>query len=134
MATNATTWFYAEPEHNAYLLEERVNHTFWANRISDVYFDCVSAEPPFKMAGTWRGQPITIEWIPQDIFTLTAAPGPDTDLLIVGIKEILGFLPTLSYVGPDGRMAVQWYFSQADARMQAIQGDPNYRSIKRYTK
>lgn len=134
MATNATTWFYAEPEHNAYLLEERINHTFWANRIADIYFDCVSAEPPFRMTGVWRGQPLTIEWVPQDYFTLIAAPGSETDLLLVGIKEILGFLPALSYVGPDGQMTVQWYFKDAQARMQAIQGNPNYASIKRYTK
>jgi len=134
MSTNATTWFYAEPEHNAYLLEERVNHTFWANRIADIYFDCVSAEPPFKMTGVWRGHPLAIEWVPQDYFSLITAPSPEIDLLLVGIKEILGFLPTLSYVGPGGQMTVQWYFKDAQARMQAIQGNPSYASIKRYTK
>lgn len=134
MSTNATTWFYAEPEHNAYLLEERINHTFWANRIADVYFDTLSAEPPFKMTAIWRGQPITIEWVPKDTFTLIASPGADTDLLIVGIQEILGFLPTVSYVGPDGQMTAHWYFSDAEARIQAIAGNPHYRSIKRYKK
>ena len=134
MSTNATTWFYAEPEHNAYLLEERVNHTFWANRIAGIYFDTLSAEPPFKMTALWRDRPLTIEWIPQDYFTLTAPPGPDTDLLIVGVKEILGFLPAVSYIGPDGQMAVQWYFSDVEARVQQISGDPNYSNIRRYKK
>jgi len=134
MSTNATTWFYAEPEQNAYLLEERINHTFWANRIAGVYFDTVSAEPPYKMIAIWRGQPITIEWVPQDYFTLTAAPGADTDLLIVGIKEILGFLPAISYLVPDGQMMVHWYFSDVEARVQAIAGNPNYNNIKRYKK
>lgn len=134
MSTNATTWFYAEPERNAYLLEERINHTFWANRIADVYFDTISAEPPFKMSAVWRGQSITIEWVPKDYFTLTAAPGADTDLLIVGLKEILGFLPTVSYIGPDGLMAVQWYFLDAEGRVQTLSGNPNYSNITRYTK
>lgn len=134
MSTNATTWFYAEPEHNAYLLEERVNHTFWANRIAGIYFDTLSAEPPFKMTALWRDRPITIEWVPKDYFTLTAPSGADTDLLIVGVKEILGFLPAVSYIGPDGQMAVQWYFSDVEARVQKISGDPNYSNIKRYKK
>jgi hypothetical protein len=134
MATNATTWFYAEPEHSAYLLEERVNHTFWAHRIADVYFDCVSAEPPFKMVGVWRGQPLTIEWVPQDYFTLTTTPGPNTDQLLVGIQEILGFLPAVSYIQPDGQQVTHWYFANVHERLQAIQGNPNYQSIRRYTK
>ena len=134
MSTNATTWFYAEPEHNAYLLEERINHTFWAHRIADVSFDTLSAEPPFKMTAVWRGLPVTIEWIPKDYFTLTAPPGADTDLLIVGVKEILGFLPSVSYIVPDGQMVVHWYYSDADARVQQISGNPNYSNIKRYKK
>ena len=54
--------------------------------------------------------------------------------MIVGIKEILGFLPAISYVVPDGQMMVHWYFSDVEARVQAIAGNPNYNNIKRYKK
>jgi hypothetical protein len=89
MATNASTWFYAEPEHRAYLIEERVNHTFWSQRIASIYLDCTSQEPPFRMAGEWSGIPVALEWVPNEYLTLTTAPGEKADQLIVGIKEIL---------------------------------------------
>jgi len=132
MATNASTWFYAEPEHNAYLLEERVNHTLWTNRITGLSLDCLSAEPPFRMIGDWRGITVTIEWVPNEYFTLVAPPGPDADSLLVGLKEILGFAPTISYIDRDGNLMVEWVVKQAEARVAEIQGNPNYQSIKRY--
>lgn len=132
MATNASTWFYNEPEHNAYLLEERVNHTFWSNRLSAVYLDCLSDTPPFKMAGTWGELPLTIEWVPRDYFTLTTQPDTQVDQLIVALKEILGFMPTISYVDPNGDQIVEWHMKQAGQRIQNIQGNPNFHHIKRY--
>ncbi|MBN1678684.1 MAG: hypothetical protein JW966_00235 [Anaerolineae bacterium] len=132
MATNASTWFYSEPEHRAFLLEERVNHTFWSNRIGGLYLDCTSETPPFKMTGEWHGEPVGIDWIPNNYFRLTTTPGKNADLLIVGIKEILGFVPTISYVDRDGQISAEWYVKQAEQRIQDIQGNPNYRDIKRY--
>lgn len=132
MATNASTWFYSEPEHNAYLLEERVNHTFWSNRLSAIYLDCVSDTPPFKMVGTWHELPVTIEWVPKDYFILTTQPDGRFDQLVVALKEILGFTPTISYVDSNGNQIVEWHLKQATQRVQSVQGDPNFRHIKRY--
>jgi hypothetical protein len=132
MATNASTWFYSEPEHRPYLIEERVNHTFWNHRIASLYLDCVRAEPPFRMEGEWRGRPVAIEWVPGDYFTLITRPADDINALLLGIKEILGFAPAISYVDPDGNMVTQWYVKDAEQRIQNIQGNPNYRQIKRY--
>jgi hypothetical protein len=132
MAANASTWFYAEPEHRAYFLEERVNHTFWSDRIGAIYFDCISENPPFRMAGQWDDLPVTIEWVPNEYFKLFSKPGDRTDLLIVGVKEILGFLPTISYVDVDGQLVAEWLMKGAEQRIQQIQGDPKYRSVKRY--
>lgn len=132
MATNASTWFYNEPEHNAYLLEERVNHTLWSNRLSAVYLDCLSETPPFKMSGTWHELPITIEWVPRDYFTLTTLPDSQVDQLIVALKEVLGFMPAISYVNPGGNQIVEWHMQQANERIQSVQGDPNFHHIKRY--
>jgi hypothetical protein len=134
MATNASTWFYAEPEHRPYLIEERVNHTFWSNRITALSLTCTQAEPPFRMEGDWHGMPVALEWVPNDCLTLSTRPEDDTDLLLIGIKEILGFPPTISYVGPDGSMFAEWHVNPADQRIQEIQGNPNYHNIKQYTK
>jgi hypothetical protein len=133
MATNASTWFYAEPEHQAYLLEERVNHTFWNNRITAISLDCTHAEPPFEMVGEWHAVPLTIEWEPNDYFVLRTVPHEEQiDLLLVGLKEILGFPPTISYVDPDGQLIAEWWVKDPEERISEIQGNPNYRSIKRY--
>lgn len=132
MATNASTWFYAEPEHRAYLIEERVNHTFWGNRITSVYLDCVREESPFQMTGEWNSTPITLEWVPNDYLTLLADPGAGLDPLIVAMKEILGFLPTISYINLDGHQIVEWRVKGAEQRVQEIQGNAAYRNVKRY--
>ncbi len=134
MATNASTWFYAEPEHKPYLIEERVNHTFWNNRISALYLDCTQAEPPFRMAGEWHGIPVNIEWVPNDYFTLETQPGDQTDLLIIGIKEMLGFPPAISYVDAEGWLIAEWYTQPAETRIQEIQSNTAYQNIKRYQK
>jgi hypothetical protein len=132
MATNASTWFYAEPEHRAYLIEERVNHTFWSNRIASIYLDCVSETPPFRMVGEWGGMTVTIEWVPNDYLFLFTNPGEQADQLIIGLKEILGFAPAVSYTDTEGRLVAEWHMKQAGQRISEIQGNPNYRNIKRY--
>jgi hypothetical protein len=132
MATNASTWFYSEPEHRAYLIDERVNHTFWSNRLVYLHLRCTHAEPPFRMEGEWRAIPVTLEWVPGDFLTLTTRSAEDITPLLVGIKEILGFAPTISYVNPEGDMVTQWYATDVESRIQSIQGNPNFRQIKRY--
>lgn len=84
------------------------------------------------MAGTWGELPITIEWVPRDYFTLTTQPDTQVDQLIVALKEILGFMPTISYVDPNGDQIVEWHMKQASQRIQNIQGNPNFHHIKRY--
>lgn len=133
MATNASTWFFSEPEHNAYYLEERVNHTFWSNRIADVSFDCTNAEPPFQVVGNWRDMLVTLEWKPKTYLTLKVAQPTDlAATMIAGVQEILGFPPTISYVDPDGRLIAEWHAVEVSERIQEIQGNPNFRQVKRY--
>ncbi|MBN2305833.1 MAG: hypothetical protein JXQ72_15225 [Anaerolineae bacterium] len=134
MATNASTWFYREPEHQAYLIAERVNHSFWGNRINAIHLDCTNAEPPFRMEGAWHHLPVTLEWIPNDYLIMTIQPDDVVQKLIIGVKELLGFPPTISYVNAGNTMFVEWYVKDADKRIQEIQGNPNYTQIKRYTK
>jgi hypothetical protein len=133
MATNASTWFYAEPEHRAYFIEERLNHTFWSHRIGDLYLDCTHEEPPFRAEGEWNGLPVAIEWVPNTSLTLTTVPHDKIDLLIIGIKEILGFIPAVSYLDEDGRLVAEWHVQGSEQRLREIQANPKYRSVKRYT-
>jgi hypothetical protein len=134
MATNASTWFYREPEHRAYLIEERVNHTFWSNRIAAIHLDCTSEEPPFRMEGEWHGTPVAIEWVPNDYFTLMTQLTDHAESLVIGIKEILGFVPAISYVDPSGNFVTEWHVKEMAQRIQEIQGNPSYHQIKRYKK
>lgn len=130
MATNASTWFYNEPEHNAYLIEERVNHTFWGNRISALYLDCVQAEPPFRMEGVWREMPVALEWVPNDYLALTALPGDDTRALVAGVQEIMGFVPAVSYRDNAGRLITEWHAKADTDRVRVVQGNPNFHDVK----
>jgi hypothetical protein len=132
MATNASTWFYKEPEHRPYLINERVNHTFWSNRMAAIHLDCTSAEPPFRMTGEWHAVPVEIEWVPNTYFKLSAGAQDDISLLMIGVKEVLGFNPTISYVDPEGRQQVEWHVKEMDRHIQEIQGNPNYRNIKTF--
>jgi hypothetical protein len=84
------------------------------------------------MTGEWNGNTVSLEWTPNEQLILSTAPGEDADLLIIALKEILGFVPTISYIDPDGTLQAEWFVTQADERIQAIQGNPNFRNIKRY--
>jgi hypothetical protein len=135
MATNASTWFYNEPEHERYLIEERVNHTFWNNRITALTLFCTSTEPPFRMEGEWRGLPVAIEWVPRESFTLITKDGGDaTAELIWGIKEVLGFLPAVSYVDASGTLTAEWHVKDSEDRVRQIESNSSYKQIKRYRK
>lgn len=130
MSTNARTWFYNEPEHRPYLIEERLNGTFWQARLTQVIFDCVRAEPPFLCLGMWRGQPFEVEWEPKK-WLIVRSPQNLPDDLIAGFSRVLGFKPAFRYQDPAGRMTYEWHLDGGQARWQAIQGVPSYRQPQR---
>jgi hypothetical protein len=133
MSANASTWFYTEPEHDAYLIGERVNHSIWAARMSFLYLDCVSAEPPFRMVGEWEGAPIEIEWEPNKSFALrTHKESPE---LRRGFSQVLGISPpSLAYQDMDDAYVTEWHTDGGDARWREIQGKPKFRQPKRHPK
>jgi hypothetical protein len=131
MATNATTWFYAEPETNRpYLITERVTHTFWANRLSGVYLNCVKADKPYRVEGIWEGMHIAMEWDVRNYFTLIA--DKENKALITVCSEVLGFRPTVSYTDSDNLHYTEWHLSGGTDRLRSVQGNPVYRNIKKY--
>jgi hypothetical protein len=130
MASNARSWFYTEPEHRPYYIEERVNQNLWATRFGSIYLDCVRAEPPFRMEGVWNGIRVTIEWVPNQWFTLRTDKEDTT--LLVGFSQVLHLTPTVSYLDDNGEFIVEWRRSDAEKRLQEIQGHATYRNIKTF--
>ena len=130
MTTNSRTWFYNEPEHRPYYIEERVNQNLWATRFGSIYLDCVRAEPPFKMEGVWQGIKVTIEWTPKTWFILRA--DKENMTLVTGFAQVLQFPPTLSFTDVDGSFVVEWRRDDPAKRLQEVQGHANYSNFKTY--
>jgi hypothetical protein len=131
MSTNATTWFYSEPETGRpYLITERVTQTFWANRLSGVYLNCVKAESPYRVEGNWDGMQIAMEWSPRQYFILEASA--ESKPLITVCSEVLGFRPTVSYTDGNGVNYAEWHMAGSGDRLREVQGNPAYRSVKKY--
>jgi hypothetical protein len=131
MAANATTWFYKEPETGRpYLIAERVNHTFWTNRITDVYFTCVSAERPYRLTGVWNSINLELEFEPNAVFIMRMSD--EHTRFVKGVAELLGFPPTVSYTDADQRHIIEWYAKDAGKRLQEVQGNPSFQNVKLY--
>ncbi|MBN1286641.1 MAG: hypothetical protein JXB47_14680 [Anaerolineae bacterium] len=130
MSTNANTWFYSEPEPDAYLIEERVNQSLWNARLYALYLDCTSAESPFRMVGEWQGRPVEIEWEVGKVFTLrTQEEMPD---LRRGFSLVLGIQPpSVAYQDVDGAHVTEWYVDGGEDRWREIQGQARFRHPKR---
>jgi hypothetical protein len=130
MAANSRTWFYTEPEHRPYLIEERVNSNLWASRFGSIYLDCTRAESPFQMEGVWQGIKVVIEWVPNQWFVLRT--DQESLALVQGFTKVLALNPTLSYTDDNGTFTCEWRRNDADKRLQEIQGHPKYTAIKTY--
>jgi hypothetical protein len=130
MSANSRTWFYNEPEHRPYYIEERVNSNLWATRFGSIYLDCTRAEPPFQMQGVWNGINVTIEWVPNTWFTLRSSEEDRT--LVSGFAQVLQFPPTISYTDVNGDFVAEWRRADAAKRLQELQGHANYTNFKTY--
>lgn len=131
MSANSRTWFYTEPEHRPYFIEERVNQNLWANRLGSIYLDCVKSEPPFRMEGVWNGIGVVIEWVPNKWFKLHTSQ--EDRILITAFSQTLQFPPTLSYIDENGDAIAEWWRGEGAAkRLQEVQGHPNYSGLKTY--
>ena len=132
MSTNARTWFYQEPEKNAFAIVERLNGTFWQARVVQVIFTaCVQMDPPVKVQGFWRDETIEVEWQPKEWFALRAKADP-ADLL-AHVTHIVGMKPAFRYEDPDGRHVIEWHrdAAQSQSRWQSLQGQPAYKGVQR---
>lgn len=131
MSANATTWFYREPETGRpYLISERINHTFWTNRINNIYLTCIHAEAPYRLVGKWAEIDVEIEYETARVFILRMSE--ENSPFVKGVAEILGFPPTVSYTDSDGRHIIEWYAKDASKRLQEVQSNSSLLNIKIY--
>ena len=127
MSTTAGTWFYDQPEHQPYLITERLNGTFWAARIVGAYWRCVRAEPPFRAEGYIGEHILELEWAPGEWLALRGPADAPLDNLVDAISQrILAFHPTLTYLDPDGRRIYEWHRAGGSQRWNQIQGRPEF--------
>ena len=132
MATDSRTWFYTTPEPRPYLIEERVNHTLWKNRLQGLSMICTQYTTPIKMEGTWNGMLVQFEWQPGKYFILRA--GREVRELIGVMRQILMIRPALAYTDVNGLFCVEWYTDGGAARYKDIQSDPAFQGVRRLRK
>jgi hypothetical protein len=130
MATSARTWFYTTPQPRPYYIEERVNHTLWKNRLTNIHMTCVQAETPIKMQGRWSNEmPIEFEFQPGKWFVLRT--GEESREIIGVMRQILMMRPVMMYQDRDGWYVVEWHTDGGDQRWREVQGNPQYQGVRR---
>ncbi|GAB4481571.1 MAG: hypothetical protein Kow00124_29480 [Anaerolineae bacterium] len=132
MSANATTWFFNEPEHQPYLITERLNGSFWQARIVEVYWKCVRAEPPFRAVGYMSGAQLELEWVPGMWLALHVPAGVDAGQMAETVsRRVLGMRPSASYEDPEGRTVYEWHTEAAKGRWNEMQGRAEFNKLKR---
>jgi hypothetical protein len=141
MTSNAATWFYSEPEHNPYLIAERLNGTFWQARLVGVYWRVVNAEAPFRALGYAGKHILEMEWVPGQWLALKVpaqaiqdglATGTGTEELVENIsKRVLAMPASISYGDSDGSKIYEWHMDGGAHRWSELQGKPGFMQPKR---
>ncbi|MGF1506527.1 MAG: hypothetical protein ACFB51_15555 [Anaerolineae bacterium] len=133
--TNASTWFYTQPEPIPYLIAERINNTFWSARIVDVYWQCTRAEAPYQCVGDLHGDAIRMEWEPGEWLLLA---GPETEAfhqIMDGISQrVLARPAAVTYRNRQGQQVYEWHAAAGSRRWNELQGDPTVLELKRLSK
>lgn len=134
MSANAGTWFFQEPEHHPYMLTERLNGNFWQERIVEVYWRCIRAEPPFCAQGFWGDHRLEMEWVPGDWLALKAPAEADVLPLVESIsRRILAMQVAITYVDAQDRQVFEWHIDGGEKRWQEIQGNAGFNKPRRLT-
>lgn len=133
MTTTAATWFFREPEHNAYALQERVCTNFWDERVGDISLWAVRAEPPFHMRGEYNRTPVELEWEPNRYLRLQLNTDSEATPLVAALSRMLDRKPLLRYQDANARWAWEWHVTEEGGRKrwQEIQGRPAFRNPTR---
>ena len=132
MATDSRTWFYTTPEPRPYLIEERINHTLWKNRLQGLSMQCVQYTAPIKLESVWNGMPVQFEYQPGKWFYLRS--GREVKELIGVMRQVLMMRPALAYTDANGMFCVEWHTDGGGERFQQIQGNPAFQGLRRLRK
>jgi hypothetical protein len=129
MTTSALTWFYQQPEKNAYLIAERVRTNFWDARFGGLWLDTLRVTSPILMKGTYKGSLVELEWEPVKWCILRTHPA--NEALSHGVSNLIRFRPAFKYEDPHGNTVWEWRLSDMDARWQSIQGKPEFGQLRK---
>lgn len=129
MTTSSLTWFYKQPEKNAYLIAERVRTNFWDARFGGLWLDTVRAESPILMAGTYNNSQVELEWEPGKWAILRTQPA--NEALVQGVSNLIRFRPAFCYEDPQGRSVWEWHLADLDSRWHDLQGKPEFGKLKK---
>ncbi|MBN8590990.1 MAG: hypothetical protein J0M33_04500 [Anaerolineae bacterium] len=128
MATTSRSWFYTTPDARPYMIEERVNHSLWKNRLQGLYMSCVHPFSPIRMEGDWNGMPVQFEFQPGQYFILRS--GREVRELIGVLRQVLLMRPTVSYVDATGFHVVEWHTDSGAERLHQIQSNNANQSVR----
>jgi hypothetical protein len=126
MSANAGTWFYREPEHQPFMITERLNGTFWQARLVEIYWRCVKADGPFKAEGYLGDQQLDIEWLPAQWLMLRVPAGLDSKTLVKTFNRVLARKAVLTYDDSHGSQIFEWHMDGGKARWKEIQGKAGF--------
>jgi hypothetical protein len=133
MSANAATWFFREPEHEPYMITERLNGTFWQARLVEIYWRCVKADAPYKAEGYLAEQRLELEWTPGQWLMLQMPSDLDSKNLVQTFNRVLGRKAVLTYDDPGGHRVFEWHMDGGKARWKEIQGKAGFVKPRRLT-
>lgn len=113
-------WFSKTLPASRHDIENAIRLAFWAQGFGDTYFTCVNPDPPVRCSGLWKStDPLTVEWVPNDYFTVTMTK-PNEDAL-EAFERVLGHRALAAYRNAKGDVVVEWRVQNPDDRWDELQ-------------
>ena len=125
-------WFYDEPGHNAYNVEEHVRRSFWMHGFGQAWFRCTRAEPPYRCEGWWRGQELAFEWVPR-LWLKLHLQSFDQDI-VDGFSKVIGMKPFVRYTqehNENPSVIVEWRTTRLGERYRELAEREDVRELER---
>lgn len=133
MSANAGSWFFTQPEEQAFLISERINGTFWQARVYEVYWTCTKETAPYTAEGILPdGTPISLEWEAGKWLAIKASADYDLSKIVDMVAERVLMTPvSVTYLDADGNRGYEWHLEGGEQRWGQIQGIARYSQLER---
>ena len=128
MTPTISGWFYDYSSHSGHVIGERVRLSLWDSGLFDLWLDVVSSNPPYKMSGNYKGDPVEIEWLPGEWLRLRS--GSSQSVIVDRITRLLAMKPSWMYGYANIDVVWEWYLVDSEERWREISGNPIYQSPK----